>query len=635
MHLVLPVMPWHVLITPSAAAGVLSAAVSKEHHASTYYANLKFGERLLALAGTEADPAGTLTADFLTLIADDGYLSGVAEWIFTQALYRDGEHDVAGIAPAAERVGASLSALRAAHHEAVRFIDDVASDILAMSPDVVGLSTTFAQTTACLALARRLKKIAPELPIVFGGSNCDGPMGAALQRAFPFVDYVVRREGERPLRALLGALSAEDTRSPETLLGIPGLCWWQDEVQQVNAEPTSFPAGSQLPAIDQSPYFEALETSALSHHVAPQLILESSRGCWWGERKHCTFCGLSDLTIGFRSKPGDALTTELLTAARKHQVLDVMTSDNILDTDYFQTVLPRLAATGFDLDIFYELRINLSAEQLRLLREAGVRHVQPGIESLHSGPLKLMDKGTTGVMNVAALRGFTDHEITAGWNYLVGFPGETDEHYDEVTEQLDNLVHLQPPNGAHRIVLERFNPYFDKPELGFQRRQPMSWYATVYPQLSPGEREQLAYLFETDATGVSPQALERLKFGIERWKAQFADSSLTHRFSGGRLYLYDRRATRAAADYAFSDPLDVAAYQLLATGHSAERLERSLRRDGFEVVDGWGRAFLADLQAHGLLYSETGRSVHLSTGFDIGRVRCSADPTSPAMASRT
>lgn len=635
MHLVLPVMPWHVLVTPSTAAGVLSAAVVSDHHVSTYYANLKFGERLLALAGSSADPSGRLTADFLTLIADDGYLSGVAEWIFTQALYRDGEHDIAGIAAAAGQLGASLSALRAAHAEAVRFIDDAAADILSMAPDVVGLSTTFAQTTACLALARRLKEIAPALPIVFGGSNCDGPMGAALQRSFPFVDYVVRREGERPLRALLAALSAAPVELPGALLDIPGLCWWQGGIQRVNPEPTSFPTGAELPAIDQTPYFSALEASSLSQHVVPQLILESSRGCWWGQRKHCTFCGLSDLTIGFRSKPGDALTRELLAATRKHQVLDVMTSDNILDTEYFQTVLPQLACAGYDLDIFYELRINLSDDQLRLLAKAGVHHVQPGIESLHSGPLKLMDKGTTGVMNVAALRGFTDHEITAGWNYLVGFPGERDQDYDEVTEQLANIVHLQPPNGAHRIVLERFNPYFDRPELGFERRQPMSWYPTVYPHVPARELEQLAYLFDTDAKGVSQPALERLKSGIETWKAQFAGSSLTHRFTDDRLYLYDRRANRPAADYELSDPLDVAGYQLLATGHSAERLERSMLRNGFEVPPGWGRAFLHDLHAHGLLYTESGRSVHLSTSFHIGRVQFAVAATSAAMASRT
>lgn len=58
-------------------------------------------------------------------------------------------------------------------------------------------------------------------------------------------------------------------------------------------------------------------------------------------------------------------------------------------------------------------------------------------------------------------------------------------------------------------------------------------------------------------------------------------------------------------------------------------------RDGFEVPPGWGRGFLHDLRAHGLLYTESGRSVHLSTSFHIGRVQFAVAATSAAMASRT
>jgi ribosomal peptide maturation radical SAM protein 1 len=633
VHLVLAVVPWHVLVTPSAAAGVLSAALAPDHEVTTYYANLKFAEHLLALSGTEADPDGELDADFLTLIADDGYVSGVAEWIFTQALYRRGEHDLAGIVPAAERLGASVAALRAAHHAAVEFTDDAAAEIIALQPDVVGLSTTFSQSVACVALANAIKALRPDLPVVLGGSNCDGPMGAALQRCFPFVDYVVRREGERPLRALLGTL--DSTQRDDTLAAIPGLCWWQDGSQRVNPEPLSFPSGTELPVIDQTPYFEELDGSLLESHIEPQLIMESSRGCWWGERKHCRFCGLSDLTIGFRAKPGRTVSEELLSAARKHRVLDVMTSDNILEESYFDTVFPTLAEAGYDLDIFYELRVNLSAEQMRALRDGGVRHVQPGIENLHSAPLKLMEKGTTGAMNVAALRNFTENEISVGWNYLVGFPGESDEHYDEITVQLPRLVHLQPPNGAHRIMLERFNPYFERPELGFAKRAPVSWYRLVYPEIPDEDLEQLAYLFDADQLGISSAALGRLKDAIEAWKAQFHTSTLTHRDTGAELYIYDRRSNRAAGDYVLRDPLDVAGYRLLASPHSSARLHRDLVRDGWAVPAGWADDFLAALEQRELVFTESGLSVQLSLGYDIGRVQLPADPTSAAMASRT
>ena len=33
----------------------------------------------------------------------------------------------------------------------------------------------------------------------------------------------------------------------------------------------------------------------------PTLFLETSRGCWWGQRMHCTFCGLNGSGMVYRS----------------------------------------------------------------------------------------------------------------------------------------------------------------------------------------------------------------------------------------------------------------------------------------------------------------------------------------------
>ena len=32
------------------------------------------------------------------------------------------------------------------------------------------------------------------------------------------------------------------------------------------------------------------------------LLYEGSRGCWWGEKHHCTFCGLNAQSMKFRAK---------------------------------------------------------------------------------------------------------------------------------------------------------------------------------------------------------------------------------------------------------------------------------------------------------------------------------------------
>ena len=40
-------------------------------------------------------------------------------------------------------------------------------------------------------------------------------------------------------------------------------------------------------------YFRALDASGAAPDVAPTLLFETSRGCWWGAKSHCTFCGLN------------------------------------------------------------------------------------------------------------------------------------------------------------------------------------------------------------------------------------------------------------------------------------------------------------------------------------------------------
>jgi hypothetical protein len=54
--------------------------------------------------------------------------------------------------------------------------------------------------------------------------------------------------------------------------------------------------------------------------------------------------------------------------------------------------------------LFYEVKANLSHQQLELLARAGVRWVQPGIESLHTEVLRLMDKGVAGWQNIQLLK---------------------------------------------------------------------------------------------------------------------------------------------------------------------------------------------------------------------------------------
>ncbi len=83
-------------------------------------------------------------------------------------------------------------------------------------------------------------------------------------------------------------------------------------------------------ALDYQPFMERVEEYFSSREVKPVLTFETSRGCWWGERAHCTFCGLNGASMGYRAmKPDVAL--ELVNSLFQYsgKVSRLMAVDNI------------------------------------------------------------------------------------------------------------------------------------------------------------------------------------------------------------------------------------------------------------------------------------------------------------------
>ncbi len=109
----------------------------------------------------------------------------------------------------------------------------------------------------------------------------------------------------------------------------------------------------------------------------------------------------------------------------------------------------------------------------------------------------------TGCQNVRLLRDAETVGVNLSWNYLYGFPGETEQDYDEIVGQLPALHHLGPPANSTRLKVERFSPYFDRPELGFGDLRPAAHYQHIY-DLPEAELADLVYISSTHRTRASP-----------------------------------------------------------------------------------------------------------------------------------
>lgn len=409
--------------------------------------------------------------------------------------------------------------------------------------NIVGFTTTFQQNVAALGLARLIKEKYPKTLIAFGGANCEGKMGVALHRLFPFVDIVCSGEGDRSFIELVTTLAAN--QRPLVVDGI--IHRLNEEVALPSALSSPINDLDQLPIPDYSDFFaERARIDAKNDNVT--LPVESARGCWWGEKAHCTFCGLNGSTMHFRKKTPARFIGEINELVQRYNVRELSAVDNIIDMGYFQSVLPELANSDLNVHLFYETKANLHRSQVRLLREAGVTHIQPGIESLSTHVLRLMRKGIQAYQNIRLLRYCAEYLIRPSWNILGGFPDEDPSEFSEQAALVPLLVHLPAPMGVAGVRLDRFSPLFEQgKQFGLTRIRPMDVYNYIYP-LSDADLSELVYFFDFDyGDGSQPaEYLKELREVVDGWKRAKLRDGLMYLDDGKTLTFIDKRPVRTA-----------------------------------------------------------------------------------------
>jgi ribosomal peptide maturation radical SAM protein 1 len=514
---------------------------------------------------TNLDFAAQIDVDYYRLLAEHrGRLLG--DWLFSvEAFGPDApDHDADLLTRFADDLsflgGSPQEArdrlLRTRDRDVPRFLDSVIAGFPWRGARVVAFSSTFQQNTASFALARRLKERYPDIVTVFGGANFDGDMGLELVRSVDCIDAAVIGEGDTAFPALLSALAAG--ADPTTVPGVAHRVG-----QAVVAAPPSPPFGrlDDLPTPDYGDYFEHAERVGLLPDVAHRHVwipFETARGCWWGAKHHCTFCGLNGTTMQFRAKSPTRVLAELAQQARRYRSFRFEAVDNILDMSYLKELFPAISDSSADYEIFYETKANLTRAQLKILANAGVTHLQPGLESLSSNVLRLMDKGVRAAQNVNLLRWAQYYGIRVAWNILWGFPGETPQDYAGQAALIPHLVHLQPPTSAARIWLERFSPVYTQPErFRLRHLAPEPSYQYVYP--ASVDLDRVAYFFEYELTDALPDsAYDGLRHAVSDWSEAWKSDTrpvLTYWSAPGFLQIYDGRHPGHEGTYTFHDTL--------------------------------------------------------------------------------
>ncbi|WP_433653435.1 RiPP maturation radical SAM C-methyltransferase [Micromonospora zamorensis] len=599
-------MPWARVNAPSIQCGLLQSIARRAgHDCDTHYLNIEFAA---FLGGPGYDKFAMM---------DSLRLHFLGEWLFSYAAFgevRPTSEYLATypevVADWSEWMGGDLEHLVTTQRETLpKWINDCATRSEWGTYDVIGFTSTFLQTTAALALGRAIKAAHPQTALVYGGANFDSDMGLEYAQKLPWLDYVVAGEGDVTFPALLNAIAdGRDVR-------LPGVHRYGEPPEP--ASPTQLgPAElDELPVPAYRDYFDALDRFGRNEVLVPKdpirLPVEFSRGCWWGAKHHCTFCGLNALNMAFRSKSGRRAVDELATLLREYQVVHVDAVDNILDMQYLTSFCAELAERHWDVNMFFEVKANLTREQIRTMKLAGIMRVQPGIESLSSNVLRLMRKGSGLLINVRLLKWARYYGIRVAWNLLAGFPGETDEDYAEQLRLIPLLYHLEPPTGCQRIWLERFSPYFTDESFPMANKRPQESYRHIFPTYL--DHAKIAYFYQYEPSGTcSDSTIEAMNAAVDIWQERDEQTaSLVMQRLPGRVTIIDRRTAeprrlvltgwRAGAYDACGD-----------TARTPGKVRERLAADGFEVDTDRVARFLDGCCRTGIMISDEGKYLGLA-----------------------
>ena len=347
-------------------------------------------------------------------------------------------------------------------------VEAAARRIIHMKARIVAASSIYAQQNASLAILKRVKELDPSIITILGGHNVSGEMGRVILRYFPSVDLVSFGEGDETIVQVCSDLLTHKNSSmpygvirhgeelPETIpyrmtknmdrVAVPD---YRDFFEEIQMETSGF--YGDIPVY----YLQTYENT---------IFLEGSRGCWWGEKHPCSFCGLNGLTDHYREKSSQKLYSEIHEMISQYPGAIIQLSDNVLSRNMIRELVPMLANDPESYFIIAEIKTNLKSQEIKALSKAGFHVTQPGIESLNDHLLALMGKGSSAVQNIALMKYCRTYGIYPIWNMMFQVPGENREDYEQMLELIPSIVHLNPPTRANSIVFMRFSRYCDHPE---------------------------------------------------------------------------------------------------------------------------------------------------------------------------
>lgn len=338
-------------------------------------------------------------------------------------------------------------------------------------PSVVGITAKSQNFTSACILAGIVKSIDKDILVIVGGPHASIAKKEVLND--PKIDIGVFGEGEDTLVDILDSIE-----NGRPLSSVKGIIYRQDNDIVEN------PHRELISDLDSLPFpVNVAQKVLLDFDKYPRQAFKymfAIRGCPY----NCSFCGSRNI---WGRKPRSRSLENIIAEIREIRKVGI---DYIhFDDDTFgvrKTFIKELCdsikSNFFGLSWSCELHVKLIDDEIiSIMKSAGCRSIQIGIESGSNKMLKLIHKNITIEEALNAARIIKRHNIILQTFFMVGFPQETEETLDETISAIYNFP-------SDSIICSTFTPYFGTELFDYCKQQgsiPRNFDLSLYNHHSP------------------------------------------------------------------------------------------------------------------------------------------------------
>jgi anaerobic magnesium-protoporphyrin IX monomethyl ester cyclase len=306
------------------------------------------------------------------------------------------------------------------------------------------------QVAPAIEISSAIRVAHPEVPIVWGGYFPTLYPGAAINA--PYVDFVVRGEGERAMLDLLDRLPTRDAASLREVRGLT----WKDDGEVCHNPNSGFSPASDHPML---PYHRVgdvrryLRPSFMGSRTA---VHQAAVGC----RYHCTFCGVVSMFNGFTS-----LSTETRLEQSLKHLHDHFGADSIqfYDHNFFdneKSSLPMIEVLGrLRMPWWCYARADTLAKfsptTWQMLRKSRFTMAYIGAEAASDEVLNRMRKGSKVEHTFEVAHRCREYGVIPEFSFVLGGPEDPEGEIEKTFQFVRKLKTIHP---HCEIVLYFYSP---------------------------------------------------------------------------------------------------------------------------------------------------------------------------------